>query len=121
MARKHMTTETTRRSLAELEAQVPDVDWAMLDATTDADIERHKLEDGENPAAEPKGRLVVPPALVRKRLGLSQGAFASLLGVPVGTLRNWEQGRVQPDPAARALLVILYREPEAATRALQAA
>ncbi len=40
------------------------------------------------------------------------------LGVPVATLRNWEQGRTQPDPAAVALLRIVEREPEAAFRAL---
>ncbi len=49
---------------------------------------------------------------------MTQVAFAEAIGVPVATLRNWEQGRVAPDPAARALLRILDREPEAALRAL---
>jgi putative transcriptional regulator len=38
--------------------------------------------------------------------------------IPLATLRNWEQARVEPDPAARALLRILDREPQAALRAL---
>ena len=121
MARKAVSTITTPKSLAEIEAEAHDVDLAMLDATTDADRERHKLEDGEAQLTGAKARLVVPPAIVRKRLGLSQSAFAALLDVPLGTLKNWEQGRVPPDPAARALLAILYREPKAAMRALQAA
>ena len=121
MARRTMSTITTPKSLADMEAEAHDVDFAMIDATTDADRERHRLEDGEARLTGAKARLVVPPAVVRKRLGLSQSAFAALLNVPLGTLKNWEQGRVAPDPAARALLVILYREPEAATRALRAA
>lgn len=119
MARKAVTTIKAPRSPADIEAH--DVDFAMLDATTEADIERHKTEDDETPLTGAKARLVVLAAVVRKRLGLSQAAFASLLDVPLGTLKNWEQGRVPPDPAARALLVILWREPEAAGRALRAA
>ncbi len=49
---------------------------------------------------------------------MTQMAFVEAIGVPVATLRNWEQGRVAPDPAARALLRILDREPEVALRAL---
>jgi putative transcriptional regulator len=49
---------------------------------------------------------------------MTQTVFADALGVPVATLRNWEQGRTQPDPAALALLRIVEREPEAAFRAL---
>lgn len=41
-----------------------------------------------------------------------------MLGVPVTTSRDWKQGRKVPDPAARSLLTIFDREPEAAMRAL---
>jgi putative transcriptional regulator len=58
---------------------------------------------------------------VREKLGLSQEAFAKALNIPVGTIRNWEQNRVKPDPAARALLLILYRQPKVALDALRAA
>jgi putative transcriptional regulator len=44
--------------------------------------------------------------------------FAALLGIPVATLRNWEQDRVVMDPAARSLLKVIDREPEAVLRAL---
>ncbi|MCX7015838.1 MAG: helix-turn-helix domain-containing protein [Candidatus Sumerlaeota bacterium] len=43
--------------------------------------------------------------------GLSQGAFAALLGVSVGTLQDWEQGRRQPSRAAKTLLKIAERHP----------
>ena len=52
---------------------------------------------------------------------MSQAEFARALRIPTGAIRNWEQDRVQPDPAARSLMTILYRQPEAALKALQAA
>jgi putative transcriptional regulator len=57
---------------------------------------------------------------VRRRLGMTQEQFATALRIPVNTLRNWEQGRVKPDPAARSLMLIVYRNPEAALAALAA-
>ena len=48
---------------------------------------------------------------IRNRSGLSQSAFARTIGVPVGTLRNWEQGRRVPDGPARVLLALLDRNP----------
>ena len=58
---------------------------------------------------------------LRKRTGLSQSKFATMFGFTLNTLRNWEQGRRQPDPSARAFLVVIDREPEAVKRALAGA
>jgi putative transcriptional regulator len=55
---------------------------------------------------------------VRRRLGLTQDAFATMIGVSVGTLRNWEQGRRTPDGPARALLKVASTNPRAVARAL---
>ena len=111
-----------RKSLDELLANPPAVDHAKLARTTEAEIRQHMIEDGQDPDA-PLGtfELVVPAKIVREKLRMSQEAFAKTLHIPVGTIRNWEQGRVTPDPAARALLLILYRQPAAALKALQAA
>ena len=49
---------------------------------------------------------------VRKQLKKSQPAFSKLLGVPVGTIRDWEQGRKQPDSAAITLIKVAERNPE---------
>lgn len=49
----------------------------------------------------------------RIKVGLSQAAFAKLLGVSVRTLQEWEQGRREPSGAARTLLRIALRTPEA--------
>ena len=55
---------------------------------------------------------------VRKRLGLSQAAFAARFGFSLGTLRDWEQERRRPEGPARVLLTVIDREPEAVERAL---
>jgi ribosome-binding protein aMBF1 (putative translation factor) len=60
-----------------------------------------------------------PPAVIRERIGMTQVEFAEALGIPVATLRNWEQGRVRIDPAARALFRILSRDPKRALNALK--
>ena len=61
------------------------------------------------------GRIVnVPPvAEIREKTGLSQSRFATLLGVSVRTLQDWEQGRRAPSGAARTLLLIAYKTPTA--------
>lgn len=51
-------------------------------------------------------------AKLRKKLKLSQTAFAEKTGIPVATLRNWEQGRRYPTGPARKLLQILEKRPE---------
>jgi putative transcriptional regulator len=55
---------------------------------------------------------------VRTRTGLSQDAFARRIGVSVGTLRNWEQGRRRPDGPAMILLSMLERDPHIVERTL---
>jgi putative transcriptional regulator len=56
---------------------------------------------------------VPPVAGIRRKTGLSQSKFASLLGVSVKTLQDWEQGRRAPSGAARTLLLIAYKNPKA--------
>jgi putative transcriptional regulator len=51
---------------------------------------------------------------VRGQTGLTQTAFAARIGVPVETVRNWEQGKRSPRGPARALLKVLEQAPEAA-------
>jgi len=61
------------------------------------------------------GRVVNVPNVknIRKSTGLSQAKFASLLGVSVRTLQDWEQGRRAPSGAARTLLLIAHKNPSA--------
>lgn len=108
-----------RFTLEQARAAAGDVDRERLAATTEEDIRGYMIEDGFDPDADPgPQRVVLPPGEVRAIYGMTQPAFAAWIGVPVATLRNWEQGRTLPDPAARSLLTILAREPDAVRRAL---
>jgi putative transcriptional regulator len=108
-----------RMTLDQIRASKPKVDRAKIAATGEEDIARHMREDGEDPGAAP-GTFVedVPPAQIREHMGMTQVEFAEALRIPVATLRNWEQGRVRIDPAARALFRILNRDPKHALKAL---
>jgi putative transcriptional regulator len=55
---------------------------------------------------------------LREKMKLSQPKFAALLGISVGTLRGWEQGRRRPDGPARALLRVAAARPDAVLDAL---
>ncbi len=57
---------------------------------------------------------------IRDKLGLSQSEFAMRFGLELDTLRNWEQGRDEPGPAARVLLKVIELHPSAVTDALRA-
>jgi putative transcriptional regulator len=105
-------------SLAEILARNADVDLAKVDATTEQDSHRHMREEGYDPDEPIRDEDIISPAIIRKRLGMSQRRFADAIHVPVATLQNWEQGRTLMDPSARALMTILAREPQAALRAL---
>jgi len=62
----------------------------------------------------PAARHAFPdPAALRERFSLTQERFAALLGVSVGTLRNWEQQRRTPEGPARMLLRVAEKHPEA--------
>jgi putative transcriptional regulator len=92
-----------RKTLEEILAMKPQIDRAKFDATTEEDIRRHMIEDGEDPDAEYTLETSFTPCVIRARLDMTQEQFAQALGVPVATLRNWEQGRNAIDPAARVL------------------
>lgn len=55
---------------------------------------------------------------IRKATGLSQAKFAQVVAVPVGTLRNWEQGRREPTGPARVLLKVIEKNPRAVLEAI---
>ena len=59
--------------------------------------------------------------VLRRALGLTQEEFSARYQIPLGTLRDWEQGRAQPDLPTRAYLKVIARDPDAVLRALQPA
>jgi putative transcriptional regulator len=57
--------------------------------------------------------------IIRQALGLTQEEFASRFGIPIGTLRDWEQQRKEPDQTAKTYLKAIARAPDAIYRALR--
>jgi len=69
--------------------------------------------------AQPRTARRVPRAkTLRRALALTQEEFAARYHIPLGTLRDWEQGRCEPDQPARAFLTVIAHDPEGVMRAL---
>jgi putative transcriptional regulator len=74
---------------------------------------------GELPPARVFDAQTIEVAAIRRKLGLSQEKFAVRFGLNLGVLRDWEQKRRNPDQAARTLLAVIEREPEAVARTVE--
>ncbi|HYB55936.1 MAG TPA: helix-turn-helix domain-containing protein [Alphaproteobacteria bacterium] len=88
---------------------------ALQEAVADARGERTSM----------RKRVVMVPAevdvkAIRRRLGMSQSQFARRFGFSIGTLQNWERGHRRPEGAARALLKVIDKRPDAVIEALSA-
>jgi putative transcriptional regulator len=83
---------TRRGSAGPWEPVEPRTDWARVDATTEAEIQRQAAFDD----AEATKDAAAWVQRVRRRAGLSQAEFARRIGVSVATVRGWEQGRLVP-------------------------
>ncbi|MFC0387231.1 helix-turn-helix domain-containing protein [Muricoccus vinaceus] len=113
---------TTRVTKDMANQALRDIDWAALDVTTDKQIDQQIAADPDlTPISAGKEAIAARVRFVRERSLLSQPAFASRYGIPLKTLRGWEQGQRVPDATALAYLRVIEREPEAAARALTAA
>jgi putative transcriptional regulator len=102
--------------------KLPKHDWSRFDSMSEA--ERHAAAVGD-PDAQPlapddmrRMRRTPQVKVIRRALGLSQEEFAARFRIPLGTLRDWEQGRKDPDAAARAYLIVIGRNPTAVSEAL---
>jgi putative transcriptional regulator len=104
--------------------RVSQIDWSRADAMTAKQRRAAAFADADNTpmtneewAAAPR---VPQVSVIRRALRLSQEDFAGAFQIPIGTLRDWEQGRKEPDAAARAYLRVIAREPDAVRKALAA-
>src|SRR5262245_47683802 len=98
-------------------------DWRAFDAMTDEEIEAAALNDPDAQPLTPESmkRMKRTPQVkvIRRALHLSQEDFAQAFRIPIGTLRDWEQGRVEPDQAARAYLTVIAMNAKAVREALE--
>lgn len=100
-------------------------DWSRADARTDEQNHAAALADPDAQPLTPErlARMKETPRLkiIRRALGLTQEEFAARFQIPLGTLRDWEQGAKEPDQAAKSYLKAIAGDPQAVQRALQSA
>ncbi len=98
-------------------------DWRRADAMSEDDVHAAALSDPDAQPLTPERlahmKRTPQVKIIRRALGLSQEEFAARFRIPLGTLRDWEQGRKDPDAAARAYLVVIGRNPSAVSEALR--
>lgn len=91
---------------------------------TDAEVHAAALADPDAQPLTPENLSRMQPVprakTLRRALGLTQEEFAARFHIPLGTLRDWEQGRAEPDQPARAYLKVIAVDPQAVQRALEA-
>jgi putative transcriptional regulator len=94
-------------------------DWAAVDAQSDDDIAHNVADDLDAAPILSEGQTAAAIVrTVRRRLRLSQTEFAARFHLPVGTLRDWEPDRRQPDAPTLAYLRAIAREPDLVAKAL---
>jgi putative transcriptional regulator len=90
-------------------------DWKHIDSLSDEEITRRARSDPDAQPLTKKDlaalRRIPDVKRIRLGLGLSQEDFARAYQIPLGTLRDWEQGRSEPDQASRTLLKLIEQMP----------
>jgi putative transcriptional regulator len=110
-----MSKTTTSRTDKPLEPLRPMTDdEVMAAAVSDPDAQPLTPDDFK------RMKRVSRAKIIRQALGLTQEEFAARFRIPLGTLRDWEQGAAEPDAAAKAYLHVIARNPKAVTEALMA-
>ncbi len=93
-----------------------------LDGMSDQDIKNAARADPDNPILTPAELEEFAPLadakLIRQSMRLTQEDFAHMFQIPIGTLRDWEQHRTEPDRAAQNFLKVISVTPNAVVRAL---
>ncbi len=101
----------------------PKTDWRDSDAMRDADRHSAALVDADAPPATKaqlaRARRLPSVRALRAKLNLTQEEFAARFHLPLGTVRDWEQGAHRPDTAAQVLLTVIAKDPDAVARALE--
>ena len=101
----------------------PKSDWRAFDAMSAEERHRAALTDADAaPATKAqlaRARRVPTVRALRQKLDLTQEEFAARFHLPLGTVRDWEQGAHRPDKAAQVLLTVIAKDPDAVARALK--
>lgn len=126
------TIRVRRNTDGKIEEVLPDgsaralpsgTDWDYLARMTEQEIEANALDDPDNPPMTEdelsRMRPVPNPREIRQRLHMTQEQFATRFHLRIGTVRDWEQGKKEPDSAAKVLLRVIEHNPDAVLHALE--
>jgi putative transcriptional regulator len=105
---RHATAESFERSAGGDDLHAADPDRAVIDA-----------DAPRNGGALKAETLASAIKALRRATGLTQEEFCVRFGIPLGTLRDWEQGRSEPDKPAKAYLQAIAGDSTAVSRALE--
>src|SRR5437764_808984 len=108
---KTITLSRTGKPLEPLRPMTDDE--VMAAAMSDPDAKPLTPEDFKRMKRIPRAKII------RRALGLTQQEFSASFRIPLGTLRDWEQGAAEPDTCARAYLTVIARNPNAVVEALE--
>ncbi|WP_306868960.1 helix-turn-helix domain-containing protein [Neorhizobium galegae] len=90
---------------------------------TDEEAEANALADPDNPPMTSEQLRTAPRMpqvkVIRRALRLTQEEFSARYRIPIGTLRDWEQGRSEPDQPAKAYLKVIAVDPDGTAAALR--
>ncbi len=124
MSKTNISAKPKRKSETALPSD-GGMDWAAFDALTEDEVMAAALAD---PDAQPitderlsRMQRMSVAKRIRWQLSLSQEQFAERFGIPIGTLRDWEQHRSKPDAAAESYLKVILKNPKAVMKALEKA
>jgi putative transcriptional regulator len=116
--RNRMNADNTMKKTAKPSKR----DWSRFDAMSEAQRHAAAMSDRDalplTPADFKRMKRTPQVKLIRRALSLTQEEFAGRFHIPLGTLRDWEQGAAVPDQSARAYLTVIARDPEAVRKAL---
>jgi putative transcriptional regulator len=107
---KMTTTNKTDKPIEPLRPMTDEE--VMAAALSDPDAQPLKPDDFK------RMKRVARAKIIRQALGLTQEEFSARFKIPLGTLRDWEQGAAEPDACARAYLTVIARDPAAVAAAL---
>jgi putative transcriptional regulator len=101
----------------------PKTDWRAFDAMSESERHQAAVSDPDSPPATEaqlaRARRIPTVRALRQKLRLTQEEFATRFHLPLGTIRDWEQGAHRPDKAAQVLLMVIAKDPDAVARALE--
>jgi len=113
--RDYTMTKTTKPAAS--------IDWRRADGMTGEERHAAAMADSDCKPIRPEDISRMPRVpqvrVIRRVLKLSQEEFANRFHIPIGTLRDWEEGRKEPDAAAKAYLRVISREPDTVSKALE--